>query len=498
MPLSRVQLMNPPGAPATTIGAVKSGAGVTISPDGGIVISEIVNSMISLTAGIESTKASYLVSNAVGAVTRNLNAALRDTVSIKDFGAGAGKTAAENDVAITAAVSALNSGSVGSLYIPSGIYLVSQTFTITRSFFSIYGDGPRCSILAPVNNQNVLILSTINPADPNPELARLNDFSLLNFGIDYGNSVGTRRGCAVTLVRPGRGFVNNLDMRGCYRGMTFTGAFSILMSNVNIGGFNDPIAIQTGSYAIKFSAYPGVGVSGNNTEIFISNFNFLSTGIVGLMGENCIIVNAGDGIWFNNGHCGFVEKNDILIDTDANSFVTDIYFQDIYCDGHLTTTTDTTGAILIKGSNTSLCGGLYFRSCTIRNHYNKPGIEVSGRESINLSVIDCQFVDNGRGGILAQGSAGKLMSGTQIINNYFNNNNIANVTNNSVVSLDFADMSTVANNTIISGVNPSTNGTLIKSNCKNSYIGTNIVKNCTNALTDGGVNTLKDTQLTAT
>lgn len=112
--------MSPPGAPATTIGAVQSGGGIDISSDGTIEVSEIINSMVSPTAGIDSTKISYLASTATGAVTRNLNARLRDTISITDFGAvGDGIT---ND--FTAFKNAIAAATGKALYIPTGTYLI--------------------------------------------------------------------------------------------------------------------------------------------------------------------------------------------------------------------------------------------------------------------------------------------------------------------------------------------------------------------------------------
>ena len=77
-----------------------------------------------------------------GAVQRTVENKLKDTVSVKDFGA-VGNGVADDTAAIQAA---FNSG-VPSLFIPSGTYLVALTLTCSDPV-SLYGNGPNSSIIA--------------------------------------------------------------------------------------------------------------------------------------------------------------------------------------------------------------------------------------------------------------------------------------------------------------------------------------------------------------
>lgn len=74
-----------------------------------------------------------------GAVTRTVQAKLRDTVSVKDFGAtGDGVT---NDY--TAVLNALTAGKGKAVYFPAGTYLLNSSITMDSTFSNtdIYGDG---------------------------------------------------------------------------------------------------------------------------------------------------------------------------------------------------------------------------------------------------------------------------------------------------------------------------------------------------------------------
>jgi hypothetical protein len=68
-----------------------------------------------------------------GAVTTTVQAKLRQTVSVKDFGA-VGNGIANDTVAFTNAIAASNA-----IYVPQGTYLVDGSFNISNKF--IYGDG---------------------------------------------------------------------------------------------------------------------------------------------------------------------------------------------------------------------------------------------------------------------------------------------------------------------------------------------------------------------
>jgi hypothetical protein len=91
------------------------------------------------TVGVDATLDIFTQAGS-GAVPRSVNSKLRDTVSVKDFGAvGDGVT---NDApAIQAAINAVSALGGGRVYIPQGSYLINNTITVTQPFIHIAGDG---------------------------------------------------------------------------------------------------------------------------------------------------------------------------------------------------------------------------------------------------------------------------------------------------------------------------------------------------------------------
>ena len=82
---------------------------------------------------VDNTKVTYTASG-TGAAARTVDSKLGDTVSVKDFGA-VGDGVADDTAAVNAAFTAV--GATGqSLYVPAGIYLISNTITwaITNGF----------------------------------------------------------------------------------------------------------------------------------------------------------------------------------------------------------------------------------------------------------------------------------------------------------------------------------------------------------------------------
>lgn len=98
------------------------------------------NGLPSATIGTDATTDVFLQSG-VGAVSRSVNAKLRDTVSVKDFGA-VGNGVVDDAPAIQAAVDAIRTatgGNGGALYFPAGTYNLASP-VIFDSFFSLVVD----------------------------------------------------------------------------------------------------------------------------------------------------------------------------------------------------------------------------------------------------------------------------------------------------------------------------------------------------------------------
>ena len=118
-------------------------------PDGTITSAKIadgaiVNVDVSATAGLVATKLAFTQSG-TGAVTRTVDSKLKDVVSVKDFGA-VGNGVADDTDAITNALAALLSRGGGTLFFPTGIYLISAGIPLVGKVH-YKGEGREASII---------------------------------------------------------------------------------------------------------------------------------------------------------------------------------------------------------------------------------------------------------------------------------------------------------------------------------------------------------------
>ena len=143
------------GGGSGTVTSVIAGAGIATTPSGGITGSGsvsiaplgIVDSMVSNTAAIQSTKLSF-TQNGTGAITQTVQDKLEEYISVKDYGAkGDGVT---NDTAAIQAAFTYASGKQIGIYVPGGRYLVTSTLTLNvtgSTSNAIWGDGNGVSVI---------------------------------------------------------------------------------------------------------------------------------------------------------------------------------------------------------------------------------------------------------------------------------------------------------------------------------------------------------------
>jgi hypothetical protein len=116
----------------------------------------ITNLQVNDAANINSSKLAFTQSG-TGAIQRTVENILKDTVSVKDFGA-VGDGVADDTAAIQAAINAR-----GMVYVPPGSYKLTATLILSSSYQGLIGDekrpnfyinpsiGPAVSIQAPAN-----------------------------------------------------------------------------------------------------------------------------------------------------------------------------------------------------------------------------------------------------------------------------------------------------------------------------------------------------------
>ncbi len=155
------------------------------------VKSAIAKAIASLSASLAGSAGAGLVGfkqNGVGAVARFVQDKLRETISVKDFGA-VGDGVADDTAAIQAAIDAAgNWASVvfaKTLYIPSGTYKITSTLLI-RPYVSIQGDGNSRTVIKPTMSAGPAFSSDATTGQAEAYLARFSEFA-----IDGINCTGT-------------------------------------------------------------------------------------------------------------------------------------------------------------------------------------------------------------------------------------------------------------------------------------------------------------------
>lgn len=114
-------------------------------------------SLVNLAASIGSSLIGFIQAG-TGAVARTVQDRLRETVSVKDFGA-VGDGVTDDTAAIASAISAL-SASGGTIYFPAGTYKTGLiTLPLYPKNITFFGDGAEVSVLIPAASNTRLIAS---------------------------------------------------------------------------------------------------------------------------------------------------------------------------------------------------------------------------------------------------------------------------------------------------------------------------------------------------
>lgn len=189
-----------------------------------------------------------------GAVQRTLTSRLRDSVSVKDYGA-VGDGVADDTAAIQAAIDAYKpfpqfaTGGV-EIFFPRGVYRLTASIDLTGCRgLSLSGAGTQVTELRATGNFPVI--KSLNTAASPMADATIKDFTIRGGGNSLSNAHGVEtlhtNGCTIS----------NLVIYGCKRGLSLTQSWQYHVENVDAhGGGADRCDIGVYLGASNFPADP--------------------------------------------------------------------------------------------------------------------------------------------------------------------------------------------------------------------------------------------------
>lgn len=342
-------------------------------------------------SSVTDAKLANFVQDGTGAVGRSLHAKLKDSVSVKDFGA-VGNGVANDKAAIQAAIDSLGS-SGGSIYFPHGDYLIDSQLLIDKDRISLVGNGIGTKIIC--NNPTSGAIKVTKTS------GYLQFFTILDLQIKMNASSAVTSGAALELDEVSRCNIQNVYIDDGFIGVLLKGVqqcnidnLQVLYEDDNNGGGH------TGRRFLKF--LPGTTTNLHGGDIFITNFN-------GRCGTNfdCeygVEVTAVDGLWINNSHIGNCKVAHMLIHHNTGVKTVGILCDSVWFDQ---TTTGTYG-VVISGTGEGLAGFYRFNNCTFLASLQNDSVHAISCSGVagNIAINDCEISGWGGDGIFANNTTG--------------------------------------------------------------------------------------------
>jgi hypothetical protein len=202
-----------------------------------------------------------------GAVLRSVQSKLRESVSVKDFGA-VGDGVTDDTAAIQAAITSLGNNG-GSIYIPASNYKISSAININnQNGVKIFGDGYKSTIVLDSTTSNGIVVS--------------------------GTSTGT--------------ILDSFWLVGS--ASATAGNMISVTTTANPSLFLDKVLINNG--------WNGLSTATNNSDVFIQNFLFSNQVNIGII--------SGGGIWANVGNVNNAGSIGFQIVSGLGPFMSNVDF----------------------------------------------------------------------------------------------------------------------------------------------------------------------------
>ena len=232
------------------------------------------------------------------AVPRTVQSKLRETVSVKDFGA-VGDGVTDDTAAIQAAIDSLSTG--GAVYFPEGVYSISASLVVNSPNITLYGDGASQSTIQSTSPSFWLIRYTDNADYLTVRGIYLKgsavDASTTQYGIGY-NTSSTEAPEYVTITNCRFAYTNNGIVTGSGKYWSVTeNNFDHLIGVTASRGYGI-LAAENTAYCL-FDSNNFVGSSGNGRHaVYMSvgcSYCVASNNIVSDFAQSALISRAASG-----------------------------------------------------------------------------------------------------------------------------------------------------------------------------------------------------------
>lgn len=317
---------------------------------------------------LNSSDVSFLQSG-TGAVSRTVEAKLRETVSVKDFGA-VGNGVADDTTSIQTAINSVQDAGGGDVFFPAGVYKVTATLNVNKPNVRLIGTGDG-SLINPTGDYGDVI-HAYPGTGPN-----LQGFRVESLYIYTAND--TTSGAQIHIDRCNGFRVDQVRLAAHYGGIHVDGAVhgyidADIQSDANFAAF------RSGSYLFKATK----GSDGTiPAEIHVAKSDWRGQ-TVNYRLNFAVLIQCADGIWFDTPHWGF-SKVGLALNPGSN---TDPVISIIVKGGYLDTCEDNLFQALRPSPsysadwglhdldfatqyNSGLDGWLWFCESTVNNFWSK-------------------------------------------------------------------------------------------------------------------------------
>ena len=331
----------------------------TLTPNGYTTAIDVQEGFDDLGSSAGTSKVGFIQAG-TGAQARPAQAKLRETVSVKDFGA-VGDDVADDTAAIQDALDYAATVDGCTVYFPDGIYLISDPLLVYSNTTVMMSGTVKVDTMPIGGYETVFITDPVSPADNiqfiNPQIDANNVVPTSGIMVRYGATNvrvqgGYIRNCAnSSLIPGGRAFnieggtgtqnitISGTNITGCWNGVSLAGGAAQANSNVSItnltisdcqvavslfgntsgyphtGEFMQAvfsnIAIRNCGHLTTFTTQAGVIVSDRGSNVSFSDIYVFNDAAYGAVGS----------LW--RGDANNISMNNVTMDGDLTSALFD-------------------------------------------------------------------------------------------------------------------------------------------------------------------------------